>query len=144
MKLSMRYLIGLPVFTFVLVLVLSWTPEVANSQQTAPKKSVGTKSTKKQVIELGPEIAGMEGRQLRMRVNTIEPGGHSRIHSHKNRPAVAYILQGANTVTYKDGTVKVLRAGDTAFANRDTVHWSRNDGKEPLIFIVVDIYQEKK
>jgi len=144
MKPSIRYLIGLPVFTFVLALALSWTPEVANSQQTAPKKSVGTKSTKKQAVDLGPEIAGMEGRQLRMRVNTIEPGGHGRIHNHKNRPAVAYILQGTNTVTFEDGSVKVLRAGDTSFANKDTVHWSRNDGKEPLIFIVVDIFQEKK
>ena len=26
-------------------------------------------------VELGPEIEGMEGRQLRMRMVTIEPGG---------------------------------------------------------------------
>ena len=144
MKISARYLISFLVSAFVLAFALTWTPHIANSQQTAPTKSVGTKSTKKQAVDLGPEIAGMEGRQLRMRVNTIEPGGHGRIHNHKNRPAVAYILQGTNTVTSEDGTVKVLRAGDTSFANKDTVHWSRNDGKEPLIFIVVDIYQEKK
>ena len=31
---------------------------------------------------------------MRMRMLTIEPGGHIGIHSHKDRPAVAYFLQG--------------------------------------------------
>ena len=76
--------------------------------------------------DLGPEINGMAGRELRMRVLIIEPGGHIGIHDHKDRPAVVYALEGADTVTLGDGTVKVLRPGDTASANKNTVHWHRN------------------
>jgi hypothetical protein len=38
-------------------------------------------------VDLGPEIAGMEGRQLRMRMVTIEPGGvFGPVHDHRGRP----------------------------------------------------------
>jgi len=39
-------------------------------------------------VDLGPEIEGMAGRQLRMRMVTFEPGGvFGPIHDHKDRPA---------------------------------------------------------
>ena len=38
-------------------------------------------------VELGPEIEGMEGRQLRMRMVTIDPGGvFGPVHDHQGRP----------------------------------------------------------
>jgi len=54
-------------------------------------------------VDLGPEIEGMEGRQLRMRMATIEPGGVlSPIHDHVDRPGIVYILQGTIT-DHRDG-----------------------------------------
>lgn len=50
------------------------------------------------VVDLGPEIEGMAGRQLRMRVLTIEPGGYIGLHSHEDRPAVVYFMQGTDEV----------------------------------------------
>jgi hypothetical protein len=45
-------------------------------------------------LELGPEIEGMAGRQVRMRMVTIEAGGvFGPIHDHKHRPGMVYILQ---------------------------------------------------
>jgi quercetin dioxygenase-like cupin family protein len=133
-------------FTALLVfgLVLSYGQQVANSQQAAPKDNKGFKATVKQVVDLGPEIEGMTGRQLRMRLLTIEPGGYIGIHSHKDRPAVVYFLQGTDTVTLEDGTVKVFRPGDTSSANKDTTHWHRNDGKEPVVLIAVDVFHNAK
>jgi len=144
MRTSLRYLISLPVSAGVLALALIWTPLVANSQGSGPKETKGQKSTLKQAVDLGPEIDGMTGRQLRMRVLTIEPGGHNRMHSHKDRPAVVYFLQGTDTITFGDGSVKVFRAGDTSFANGKTMHWHQNDGKEPVVLIAVDILHKKK
>lgn len=144
MRTSARYLISLPVSAVVLALALIWTPLVANSQQSGPKDRVGYKSTGKQAVDLGPEIAGMEGRQLRMRMITLQPGGHTPVHSHKNRPAVVYFLQGTDTVTFGDGTKKVFRAGDTSFADANTVHWHGNNGTEPVILVAVDVFQKKK
>ena len=41
-------------------------------------------------VDLGPEIEGMAGRQLRMRMVTIEPGGvFGPIHDHKDRPGTS-------------------------------------------------------
>jgi len=49
-------------------------------------------------VDLGPEIEGMAGRQLRMRMVTIEPGGvFGPIHDHKDRPGIVYVLQGTIT-----------------------------------------------
>ena len=54
-------------------------------------------------VDLAGEIDGMEGRQLRMRMVTIEPGGvFGPTHDHASRPGVVYVLQG--TVTdHRDG-----------------------------------------
>jgi quercetin dioxygenase-like cupin family protein len=144
MRTSARYLITLLVSAFVLTLALSWTPQAANSEQTAPEGNKGFKATVKQAVDLGPEFESMNGRQLRMRLLTLEPGGHIGIHNHKDRPAVVYFLQGTDIVTFGDGAEKVFHAGDTAFASKDTVHWHRNDGKEPLIFVAVDIFHNNK
>jgi len=144
MKTSARYFISLLVAAFVLTLALGWAPQTANSKQAGPTDRIGYKSTAKQAVDLGPEIAGMEGRQLRMRMITLQPGGHTPIHNHKNRPAVVYFLQGTDTVTFGDGSEKVFHAGDTSFASKDTVHWHRNDGKEDLILVAIDVFQKKK
>ena len=49
-------------------------------------------------VDLGPEIEGMDGRQLRMRMVTIEPGGvFGPVHDHKGRPGTVYVLQGTIT-----------------------------------------------
>jgi quercetin dioxygenase-like cupin family protein len=127
----------------VLVLALGWTLP-ANSQQAAPKENKGFKTVKSQIVELGPEVEGMQGRQLRLRLLAIEPGGHIAVHTHKNRPAVVYFLQGVDTVTSGDGTEKKFKAGDTSSATKDTTHWHRNDGKEPVQLIAVDVFQPKK
>lgn len=115
-----------------------------NSQQTAPTDNKGFKATVKQVVDLAPELDGMQGRQLRMRLLTIEPGGYIGMHSHKDRPAVIYSLQGIDTVTLENGTVKILRPGDTSSANKHTTHWHRNDGKEPVVLIAVDVFHTAK
>jgi len=125
-------------------LVLTIGPPLANSQPVAPKDHKGFKATVKQVVDLGPEIEGMKGRQLRMRLLTIDPGGYIGVHSHKDRPAVVYFLQGTDTVTFEDGTVKLFRPGDTSFANKNTTHWHRNDGQEPVVLVAVDVFHHAK
>lgn len=45
-------------------------------------------------VDLAGEIEGMAGRQLRMRMVTMEPGGiFGPIHDHVGRPGTVYILQ---------------------------------------------------
>ena len=72
--------------------------QLANSEDAAPKGNKGFTASKTTVVDLGPEIEGLTGRQLRMRMLTIEPGGYIGVHSHADRPAVVYCLQGDDEV----------------------------------------------
>ena len=115
----------------------------ANAED-APKGNKNYKSSKSTVVDLGPEFTGMAGRQLRLRVLTIEPGGYIGMHSHKNRPSVVYFLQGTDTVTRDDGTSKTFHAGDTTAEPGTTVHWHRNDGKDDVVLVTADIFKAQK
>jgi quercetin dioxygenase-like cupin family protein len=116
----------------------------AASADDAPKGNKGFTVPKSQVVDLGKEIEGMAGRQLRMRVLKIEPGGHIGIHSHKDRPAVVYFLQGTDTVIGSDGSEKTFHPGDMSGATKDTTHWHRNDGKDDVVLIAVDVFHPAK
>ena len=105
----------------------------------APKGNVGYKSSKPTVVDLGPEFSAMTGWQLRLRVLTIEPGGHIGMHSHKDRPSVVYFLQGTDTVTRDDGSSHTFHVGDTTGEPGTTVHWHKNDGKDDVILVTADI-----
>jgi len=79
MKPSIRYLIGLPVSTFVLVFALSWTPEVAKSQQSAPTDRKRYEIDTKQAVDLGPEIAGMRTPPTPEARQALAPTGKLRV-----------------------------------------------------------------
>jgi uncharacterized cupin superfamily protein len=90
-------------------------------------------------IDLGPEIEGMTGRQLRMRMVTIEPGGVlGPIHDHRDRPGVVYILQGTIT-DHRDGVATAYGPGLGWPEDRTTAHWLENTGTVPAVEISVDI-----
>ena len=73
-----------------------------SNEQEAPETK-GVRAELLATVDLGSEIEGMAGRQLRMRMVTIESGGvFGRIHDHKNRPGIVYILQGTIT-DHRDG-----------------------------------------
>jgi quercetin dioxygenase-like cupin family protein len=92
-------------------------------------------------VDLGPEIQGMEGRQLRMRMVTIEPGGViGPIHDHKDRPGTVYILQGTIT-DYRDGVAKDYGPGVGWPEDRNPLHWLENRGTVPAVEISVDVYR---
>ena len=90
-------------------------------------------------LDLGPEIEGMAGRQLRMRMVTIEPGGvFGPIHDHIDRPGMVYILQGTIT-DHRDGVVTEYGPGVGWPEDKNTTHWLENRGTTSAVEISVDI-----
>ncbi len=90
-------------------------------------------------LDLGFEIKGMEGRQLRMRMVTFEPGGvFGPIHDHKGRPGMVYILQGTIT-DHRDGVTTEYGPGLGWPEDMNTTHWLENRGTIPAVEISVDI-----
>ncbi len=112
------------------------------TEQSAP----GTKGvTVKQLaaIDLGPEIDGMAGRQLRMRIVTIEPGGViGPVHNHIDRPGVVYILQGTIT-DHRNGMAKDYGPGLGWPEDKNTTHWLENRGATTAVEISVDIFNQQ-
>ena len=90
-------------------------------------------------LDLGEEIEGMAGRQLRMRMFTIEPGGvFGPMHDHVDRPGMVYILQGTIT-DHRDGVATDYGPGVGWPEDRHTMHWLENRGTTPAVEISVDI-----
>lgn len=95
------------------------------------------------VLDLGPEIAGMQGRQLRMRMVTIEPGGvFGPVHNHIDRPGTVYILQGTIT-DHRNGVATDYGPGVGWSEDRHTTHWLENRGTVPAVEISVDIVRQE-
>ena len=94
-------------------------------------------------VDLGAEIQGMEGRQLRMRMVTIEPGGvFGPVHDHKGRPGTVYVLQGTIT-DHRDGIATDYGPGVGWPEDRNTVHWLENRGTVPAVEISVDVVRHE-
>jgi quercetin dioxygenase-like cupin family protein len=109
-----------------------------NSEQAAPATR-GVTADVLATVDLGPEIEGMAGRQLRMRMVTIEPGGVlGPIHDHKDRPGIVYVLQGTIT-DHRDGVATDYGPGVGWPEDRNTTHWLENRGAMQAVEISVDI-----
>ena len=112
-----------------------------SNEQIVPETK-GVTVTLLSTVDLGPEIVGMAGRQLRMRMVTIVPGGvFGPLHDHKGRPGIVYILQGTIT-DHRDGVDTDYGPGVGWPEDRNTLHWLENKGDVPAIEISVDIVMQ--
>ncbi len=94
-------------------------------------------------VDLGPEIPGMEGRQLRMRMVTMQPGGvFGPVHDHQGRPGTVYVLQGTIT-DHRDGVTTEYGPGVGWPEDRNTLHWLENRGDVAAVEISVDVVRSE-
>jgi len=109
--------------------------------QNAPTENKGVSISPPTALDLGAEIDGVAGRQLRMRVVTLEPGGVVGIHSHNGRPAVAYVLQGTLTEHVDGGGINERSEGESWTEGKAITHWAENKGGKPVVVIAVDVFK---
>jgi quercetin dioxygenase-like cupin family protein len=108
-------------------------------EQAPPRENKGVQISEPDTLDLEPWSHDMQGRQLRIRKLTIEPGGVLGIHSHDDRPDVSYLVQGSLTEMRAGGFVK-QRAGDTLHsAGKGVTHWVENRGNTAAVLIVADV-----
>ena len=124
-----------------LALVPVFVALVAPVSAQAPMQTKGVTEKLLATVDLGPEIEGMAGRQLRMRLITIEPGGATAIHSHKDRPGTVYILQGKIT-DHRDDVATEYGQGVGWPEDNGTTHWIQNAGTMQAVEISVDIFKK--
>ncbi len=93
-------------------------------------------------VDLGPEIEGLAGRQLRMRMVTFAPGAvFGPLHDHKDRPGMVYIMQGTIT-DHRNGVAREYGPGVGWPEDKATLHWLENRGPTPAVEISVDIVKQ--
>ena len=114
-----------------------------NAHQMVDYKPVGVTDVTLGMIDLGKQPAHIEGRELRFRKLTIEPGGIVPWHSHDDRPALIFVQQG-EIVEYASNCVDpiVHKAGDIRPEVFGTSHWWKNLGKETVILYVGDVRKD--
>ena len=108
----------------------------AVGQQSPPMDNKGLDAKVESTIDLAPD---MPGYQLRLRTITFEPGGVAGFHSHKQRPAFAYVMQGSLTELRQGGYEKTVGPGGVITESRDVEHWAENRGGSKVVLIGVDV-----
>src|SRR6476661_2122244 len=114
-----------------------------NAQQMVDYKPVGVTDVTLGAIDLSKQPAHIEGRELRFRKLTIEPGGIVPWHSHDDRPALIFVQQGEIVEYASNCDVPIThKAGDLRPEVFGTSHWWKNLGKETVILYVGDVRKD--
>ncbi len=114
---------------------------VVNSNRPVERQARGVTDTVLGHIDLAQEPAAVQNRQLRLRHLVVEPGGVVPWHSHGNRPALIYILEGEITEYASTCAVPILhRAGETTAERNPTEHWWRNNGRSRAVLLSADLF----
>lgn len=112
------------------------------SQERVAPETHGVMIETLAVVDLGPEIEGMAGRQLRMRLVTMRPGAvFGPTHDHVDRPGIVYVLEGTIT-DHRDGVSTDYGPGVGWPEDKATSHWLENRGATRAVEISVDIVRQ--
>ena len=91
-------------------------------------------------IDLEGEI-GVGGRQLRTRRLVVQPGGIVPVHSHKDRPALIYVVSGSITEhSSACGAPIDHKAGEISREADGLSHYWENHGKVPAVLLSSDVF----
>jgi len=114
---------------------------VADGQGQKPGATmpVGVTDTVLDSIDLSKQKVALKDHLFRIRRLVIQPGGVVPWHSHGDRPALIYIVQGEITEYASDCAVPIQhKAGDWS-RDADISHWWKNTGKKVVVLISADI-----
>jgi len=115
--------------------------DVTKPVTTAAK---GVTDTVLSAIDLSKEPAGIAGRALRLRKLIVQPGGVVPWHSHGDRPAIIYIIDGTITEYASNCAVPIVhKAGDVARETSETSHWWKNTGRSAVMLLSADVLHDE-
>ena len=113
---------------------------------TKPSTAAANEVTDKVLasIDLAKEPAQIQDRQLRLRRLEIQPGGVVPWHSHGDRPAIIYIVEGEIFEYASNCSVPILhKAGEVASETHATSHWWQNKSTSTVVLLSADLLHDK-
>ncbi len=81
-------------------------------------------------------------REMRVRQLTVDRGGIVAIHSHKERPALTYIMKGTFTEHRKGAPDRIYKPGEVIVETTDVDQRGEKMTTEPVVLISVDLFKE--
>ncbi len=95
-------------------------------------------------IDLSKEKVALNDHLFRLRRLEIKPGGVVPWHSHEDRPALIYIVQGQVVEYASNCAVPIVhKAGEVAPETSATAHWWKNTGRTTVILLSADILHDQ-
>lgn len=117
----------------------------SDARPAATQAANGVTDTVIASIDLVREPAAIQDRKFRMRRLVIQPGGTVPWHSHGERPALIYIVEGTIVEYASNCAVPIThRAGDVASETHVTSHWWRNHTNRRVVLISADLLRDPK
>jgi quercetin dioxygenase-like cupin family protein len=114
--------------------------------QGQPMSTVAAKGVTDTVIastHLSQEPVGISDRRFRLRRLVVQPGGIVPWHSHGDRPAIIYIIEGEITEYASTCAVPIVhKAGESTTETHTTSHWWQNTGSKTVVLLSADLYHE--
>ena len=105
-------------------------------------KPVGVTDTVIAMIDVNKE-QGIKDRTLRMRKLVVEPGGIVPWHSHGERPAIIYIIEGEINEYASNCAVPIVhKAGDVVAETKEIAHWWKNTGDKTVVLLSADLLKD--
>ncbi len=115
----------------------------ANVREPVDFKATGVTDTVLAANDLGKEPIKAEGRMQRVRKLVIQPDGIVPWHSHNDRPALIYIIEGEINEYNSNCAVPIVhKAGDVARETYGTAHWWKNLTDKPVTLLSFDILHD--
>jgi quercetin dioxygenase-like cupin family protein len=114
-----------------------------DAREPVDLKPVGVTDTVIAMIDVEKEPANIKDRKFRMRRLTIEPGGIVPWHSHGERPAIIYIIEGEVNEYASNCAVPIVhKAGDVVAETHEVSHWWKNLGDTTVVLISADLLKD--
>ncbi len=122
-------------------IVMAFEAGIVVGESAPPDAMHGVNISAPTALDLAQQLEGIEGRQLRLRVITFEPGGAVPLHSHKGRPGIVYVLKGTLTEHVEGKGVFDHQEGDIFTEDKNTVHWAENRTNQTAMVLASDVYK---
>ncbi len=95
-------------------------------------------------IDVAKEPAKINDRLFRMRKLVIQPGGIVPWHSHGDRPAIIYVIEGEILEFASNCSVPIEHGpGDVTTETSAVSHWWKNLGDKPVVLLSADLLKDK-
>ena len=118
--------------------------EAQCTREAVDFKPVGVTDSVIASIDVAKAPFNINDRLFRMRKLVIEPGGIVPWHSHADRPAIIYIIDGEIDEYASNCAVTIVhKAGDVVAETPEVSHWWKNRGDKTVVLLSADLLKDK-